>query len=134
MLQLDNHAPQIGTRSATWMGSSRFCSGKAWSDANGGSEKHPYVELPLRSSLMATSAATVFLKMPCAVAMGAISALVQSFLVHGSPLAEGDNTGSMVASQSRASLDMSSPMKGSRRSRPVRLSYFFRILASPAMF
>jgi hypothetical protein len=50
----------------------------------------------------------------------------------------------MVAAHSRTSLEMSSvakkgcpstfSMKGSRRSRPVRLSYFLRILASPAKF
>ena len=84
------------------------CSDKVVSISKGGSEKCPYVELPLRSSLMATSAATVFLKMPCSVAMGVNSVSVQRFLVHGSPLLSEANTASMVSSHSRTSLDMSS--------------------------
>lgn len=117
--------------------------------AIGGSENRPYVELPLRSSFIVASAATVFRKMPCWSAIGAIPASPEHpFHVRRSPAiavvaTEEVKMASMVASQSRTSLEMSSVVKngcrstfsmnGSRRRRPVRLSYFFRILASPAI-
>ena len=72
--------------------------------SKGGSEKCPYVELPLRSSLMATNAATVFLRMPYSIAMGVISVSVRRLLVHGSPLLSEANMASMVSEDPRHEL------------------------------
>nr|CAB3500546.1 unnamed protein product [Digitaria exilis] len=93
------------------------------SGAMGGSEKCPTVELPLRTSCMVSSAATV------------------SLLAAETAAAEAGKTASIMASQSLTSSEMRSVVKngccstlamtGSRSTPPVRLSNFLRILASP---
>lgn len=105
----------------------------------GGRENSPWVELPFLISCMVMSAATVFLSMLCS----AIASPSRPPLSAVSCSSMAGKTSSTMLSQSFTSSEMSSvmkngcfktfSMKGSLSSRPVRLSYFFKILASPAI-
>lgn len=104
-------------------------------NSSGGKEKCPYVELPFLSSCMVMRAATVFLNMLCSAMISA------SLSFRSAGPAEAGNTASIMDSQSLTSFEMSSVVKngcfstcsinGNLRRQPVRLSYFFKILARP---
>lgn len=104
-------------------------------NSSGGKEKCPYVELPFLSSCIVMRAATVFLNMLCSAMISA------SLSFRSAGPAEAGNTASIMDSQSLTSFEMSSVVKngcfstcsinGNLRRQPVRLSYFFKILARP---